>query len=73
VCSPANDQATLEAIAAMPEVLYIERKYPVHTSNRWAKGVCQTGSWDKAPLYLSGNLTGKNQIIGVSDTGMHSR
>jgi len=37
--------------------------------NRWAKGICDTGDATNSPLEHN-NLTGLNQIIGVTDTGI---
>lgn len=45
------------------EILWIEKKHDIHVSNKWAKGICQSGSSSSTPMYSS-NLTGKiYQII----------
>lgn len=71
-----SDCAHVEGITSMfarrREVMWIERKYPAFTHNRWAKGVCDTADATSKPLETNSaaNFTGRGDIIGVIDTGI---
>lgn len=70
-CSANSDKVVLESIADMNGVVWVERRFPVITWNRWAKGVCQSGDPTNVPLFGSKvNLTGHGEIVGVADTGI---
>lgn len=42
------------------EVLWIERSHEIRVSNKWCKGITQSGVYSETPMY-NGNLTGKLQ------------
>lgn len=86
---PASSLAVLLrylTVTHASQVVYVEKLPDVHPSNRWARGVMQTG--DFANIALNGNysgdiydpnpdnhkydelLTGTDEVIGISDTGM---
>lgn len=39
------------------EVLWIERRHDIRVNNKWARGICQSGSYADTPAFTS-NLTG---------------
>ena len=43
------------------EILWIEKKHEIRVNNKWAKGICQSGTSSDTPMYNS-NLTG-TQIV----------
>lgn len=51
------------------EILWLEWLPPVYPLVRWAKGVVQSNSYSNTPLFDLG-LTGKDEIVGVADTGI---
>mmetsp|Transcript_4442 Transcript_4442/g.12358 ORF Transcript_4442/g.12358 Transcript_4442/m.12358 type:complete len:867 (+) Transcript_4442:1596-4196(+) len=57
------------ALAYAPEVCYIERRVEFETANLEAAWVTQSSIPRETPFYQSG-LTGLNQIVSVSDTGL---
>ena len=65
-------EARIAAISNYPEIQWISRKIKIVTFNRWAKGICQTASSVYTPFTKRSNvaLTGKGQIVAVSDTGL---
>jgi subtilisin family serine protease len=42
----------------------------VYHANYWAKGVMDSGSYTDVAIFTTAGLTGKNVVIGVSDTGL---
>ena len=66
-CKDASKLSSL--LSEHPKVLWIEEKMPISLLNRWAKGVCQSGSHSSTPMYYA-NLTGFGQTVGISDTGI---
>ena len=61
-------------IASRYEVLWIEPYHTIYSSNKYARGLCQSGSADFTPFDENiPDLTGKGQIIGVADTGLDAR
>ena len=56
-------------ISECPEVMWVEEKLPIVHHNRWAKGVCQSGSYESTPMYYA-NLTGLGHTVGIADTGI---
>ena len=66
----ARVPATLiPAVAALPEVQYIDPVLPIHTQNYATDWVLQTnvsGSF----RYWNANLNGTGQVIGIADTGL---
>jgi hypothetical protein len=40
------------------EILWIERSHDIRVNNKWARGICQSGSYADTPAFTS-NLTGK--------------
>eukprot|EP00597_Dinobryon_sp_UTEXLB2267_P016038 CAMPEP_0201093798 /NCGR_PEP_ID=MMETSP0812-20130820/2231_1 /ASSEMBLY_ACC=CAM_ASM_000668 /TAXON_ID=98059 /ORGANISM="Dinobryon sp., Strain UTEXLB2267" /LENGTH=848 /DNA_ID=CAMNT_0047346113 /DNA_START=230 /DNA_END=2775 /DNA_ORIENTATION=+ len=59
----------VQKVANRREVLWVESATEVIHHNRWANGICDTGDATNRPLEHN-NLTGLNQIIGVTDTGV---
>lgn len=57
-------------LSELNEILWVEPLYDAYTSNRWLKGVCQTGNYENAPFGPVGNLTGDDEIVGIADTGI---
>lgn len=57
------------AMAAAPEICYIERIVPIETNNEDAQWSSQSNTLCDFPFFDSG-LTGKNQIVSLSDTGI---
>lgn len=68
----SNFGRMVDSIAEHREVQWIERYEAMYSLNRWAKGICQSGSSLYQPLTLRSTtgLTGAGQIVGVSDTGL---
>ncbi|GBG63718.1 hypothetical protein CBR_g39260 [Chara braunii] len=63
-------QAVVKSIAERPEVLYIMPVLSYEKHNQWAKAVIQSPvPFNLTPLYDQ-NITGQNQIVGLSDTGI---
>lgn len=56
-------------IASMPFVLWVEYREHVIVHNRWAAGLCQSGTVGEYPMFDSG-LDGSGMVVGVSDTGI---
>jgi subtilisin family serine protease len=56
-------------LTSLPYTLWVERRQEFHTHNRWARGLCQSGTDTSLPMY-GVNITGRGYIIGVSDTGI---
>lgn len=57
------------AMAAAPEICYIERIAPVTTDNEDAQWTSQSNTVCDFPFFDSG-LSGKNQIVSMSDSGI---
>lgn len=57
-------------LAALREIVWLERQLPIVVHNRWAKGLMETGISSYSPMQWSGNFTGEGQVIGVVDTGL---
>jgi len=57
------------AMAAAPEICYIERVVPTDTYNEDTKWISQSNRYCDFPFFDSG-LTGKNQIVSLSDSGL---
>eukprot|EP01041_Mallomonas_annulata_P012146 gene12146-25492_t len=68
-CTCEDLSSAVNMLSQRPEIVWIEHRLDVVTHNRWARGVCQTGSYENTPLY-NANLTGQGHIIGIVDTGM---
>jgi hypothetical protein len=60
---------TLSSAIDFPEIYWIERDYPVILHSYWSKGLCDSGLPNVMPLNDI-NLTGQDEIIGISDTGI---
>jgi hypothetical protein len=69
-CSVAIDRYVLETMAQMPEISWIERRPEFKLFNRWAHGTTQTSEYNNVPIYLTANITGAGEIVGVSDSGL---
>lgn len=69
-CTHVLDLA--DFLARRAEVVWVEREWDIFHMNRWATGVCQTGSAYNDNLYFApgNNLTGVGEIVGVADTGI---
>ena len=52
------------------EVLWMEKDSSAKTCNYWARGVVESGNYQNAPIVLTADLRGTNQIIGIADTGI---
>eukprot|EP01036_Dinobryon_divergens_P040586 gene40586-53675_t len=66
-CTCEDLSSAVNMLSQRPEIVWIEHRLDVVTHNRWARGVCQTGSYENTPLY-NANLTGQGHIIGIVDT-----
>jgi len=67
-CSKTN--ALINELAELREVMRVERDYEVQTYNRWGKPISETGNEKAQTITVQGKLTGLDQIIGISDTGL---
>lgn len=61
------------------DIMWIERDYELTLSNRWSRGLCQSGDYTNTPIYGNSSyeypteyvqLTGDGQTIGVADSGL---
>lgn len=78
-CMPGSEPTTpvtastlsqlVSNIASLPMVLWVEHRQQVKTHNRWATGLCQSGTEGEHPMFESG-LDGTGLVVGVSDTGI---
>lgn len=57
-------------LANQREILWIEHFNDFSINNYWIRGVLESGNYANAPIARVANLTGQNQIIGISDTGL---
>ena len=65
-----NELLLLNQLLKLNEINYIENRSIIIKYNRWGRGCTQTGVYNNAPLYPNANITGLNEIIGISDTGI---
>jgi hypothetical protein len=59
----------MEELSSFSEVEWVDELGEVVLSNRWGKGLCQSGDPDDYSIH-DANLTGVGQIIGISDSGL---
>jgi subtilisin family serine protease len=64
-----HTEAVVRLLSHRREVLWIERCSEIIPHNRFARGVCQSGSYGSTPIHDMG-LTGEGEVIGISDTGL---
>lgn len=69
VITATQKRQLIDTLAKFPFVLWVEQRERYFPSNRWAKGLCQTGEPYKHPMFEVG-LDGSGLIIGISDTGL---
>lgn len=65
----AAAEAVLQALSEHSEVEWIEEQGEYVPSNRWGRGLCQSGDADSQPIFFA-NITGQGQVVGISDTGI---
>lgn len=72
LCFPEDSSSIIAIVAylaTLPDIVYVEPS-PVVTLLNWnSAGIVQSGTSTIAPLWAAG-LTGKGQVVGVSDTGL---
>lgn len=61
----------INKLSVRNEVQWLERMYPMHTHNRWARGVCDSGDYRSTPLIHVGDdgITGEGEVVGIADSG----
>ena len=54
--------AVVTMLSERREILWIERSHEIHVSNKWSRGICQSGLYSENPIF-NANLTGKRSTF----------
>ena len=66
----SKTKTLISRAAELREVIRVERTDEVFTMNRWVKPLGESFTDTNQAITVQGSLTGKGQIIGISDTGL---
>ena len=67
--SPQMCSLALDRLSSHQSVVWVEKHYEMKISNAYSRYTTQSGIQGSSPIWDAG-LTGNNQVIGISDTGI---